>query len=107
MADKVFGKDFMSGRVQDLAYTLIAYAGFWARQGKNLSEALAAAKKAVEILPTSDTPWSTLSLVQEKMNNLPEAIKAKEKAIELAPDSMKEAYKKQLEKLKGGAPAKK
>jgi hypothetical protein len=102
----VYGPAFAKKNAADPT-ALYSYAGFWARQGKNLNDALAAAKKATELLPTAYYPWSTLSLVQEKLKNIPEAIKAKEKAIELAPDQVKETYKKDLERLKGGAPAKK
>ena len=101
----VYGPAFARKSAAD-GSALNSYAGFWARQGKNLNDALAAAKKATELMPTAYYIWSTLSLVHEKMNNIPEAIKAEEKAIELAPDQVKENYKKQLEKLKG-APAKK
>jgi len=87
--------------------SLYSYAGFWARQGKNLDDALVAAKKAVELMPGGYYLWNTLSLVYEKTKNYPEAIKAKEKAIELAPDAAKETFKKDLEKLKTGAQEKK
>jgi tetratricopeptide (TPR) repeat protein len=82
---------------------LNSYANFWARQGKNLDDALAAAKKAVDHMPGAYWRWSTLSLVQEKLKNYPEAIKAREKAIELAPDQVKETFKKDLERLKKAA----
>ena len=102
----LYGPAFAKKSASD-ATALYSYAGFWARQGKNLNDALAAAKKATELMPTAYYLWSTLSLVHEKMKNIPEAIKAKEKALELAPDAVKETYKKDLEKLKGGPPAKK
>jgi hypothetical protein len=41
-----------------------------------------------------------LSGVQEKLKNGAEAVKALEKAIELAPESIKDYYRKNLEKLK-------
>jgi len=102
----IYGPAFARKSAAD-GNALYSYAGFWARQGKNLNDALAAAKKATELMPTAYYIWSTLSLVHEKMKNIPEAVKAKEKAIELAPDQVKETYKKDLEKLKGGTPAKK
>lgn len=80
--------------------SLFSYAGFWARQGKNLDDALAAAKKSIELLPRFYLFWSTLSLVYEKMKNYPEAIKAKEKAVELGPEAVKASYKKDLDRLK-------
>lgn len=86
------------------ASALYSYAGFWARQDKNLDDALAAAKKAVDSMPETYYIWSTLSLVHEKMKNYPEAIKAKEKALELASNErVKETYKKDIERLKTAA----
>jgi tetratricopeptide (TPR) repeat protein len=79
---------------------LYSYAGFWARQGKNLNDALAAASKATELMPTAYYVWNTLSLVQEKLKNIPEAVKAKEKAIELAPETVKATYQKDLDRIK-------
>jgi tetratricopeptide (TPR) repeat protein len=102
----IYGPAFARKSAAD-GSALYSYAGFWARQGKNLNDALAAAKKATELMPTAYYIWSTLSLVHEKMKNIPEAVKAKEKAIELAPDQVKETYKKDIEKLKGGTPDKK
>jgi len=95
----IYGPAFAKKNAAD-ASTLYSYAGFWARQGKNLNDALAAAKKATTLMPSTYYIWNTLSLVQEKLKNIPEAVKAKEKAIELAPDSLKENYKKDLERIK-------
>ena len=82
---------------------LNSYANFWARQGKNLDDALIAAKKAVDKMPSAYWRWSTLSLVYEKVKNYPEAIKAKQKALDLAPDQVKETSKKDLERLNKAA----
>lgn len=95
----IYGPAFAKKNTGD-ASSLYSYAGFWARQGKNLNDALAAAKKATTLMGTSYYIWNTLSLVQEKLKNIPEAVKAKEKALELAPDSLKENYKKDLERIK-------
>jgi len=100
---ELYGPAFAKKNETD-ATALYSYAGFWARQGKNLDDALAAAKKAVDRMPTTYYLWSTLSLVQEKLKNYPEAIKAKEKALELAGnDQVKETYKKDIERLKKAA----
>jgi tetratricopeptide (TPR) repeat protein len=82
---------------------LNSYANFWARQGKNLDDALIAAKKAVDKMPSAYWRWSTLGLVYEKVKNYPEAIKAKQKALDLAPDQVKETFKKDLERLNKAA----
>jgi tetratricopeptide (TPR) repeat protein len=103
---ELYGPAFAKKNAADPT-ALYSYAGFWARQGKNLDDALAAAKKSVELMPGAYYFWNTLSLVHEKMKNTAEAIKAKEKAIELAPDAAKENLKKDLEKLKAAAPGKK
>ena len=76
------------------------YAGFWARQNKNLDDALAAAKRSVELMPGLNYLWNTLSLVYEKMLNYPEAIKAAEKALETAPEASKATYKRTIDRLK-------
>jgi len=102
----LYGPAFAGKNASD-GSALYSYASFWARQGKNLNDALAAAKKATELMPSAYYIWAALSLVHEKMKNFPEAIKAEEKAIELAPDQVKEAYKKQVEKLKAAAAEKK
>jgi len=99
---EIYGPAFAKKSEADTE-ALNSYANFWARQGKNLDDALAAAKKAVDGQPGAYWRWSTLSLVQEKMKNYPEAVKAKEKAIELAPDQVKETFKKDLERLNKAA----
>jgi tetratricopeptide (TPR) repeat protein len=103
---QIYGPAFSRKNIKD-ATALYVYAGFWARQGKNLDDALVAAKKAVELMPATFYLYSTLSTVYDKMKNKAEAVKALEKAIELAPDAAKETYKKNLEKLKNPTPEKK
>lgn len=103
---ELYGPAFAKKNAADPT-ALYSYAGFWARQGKNLDDALAAAKKSVELMPGAYYLWNTLSLVHEKMKNTAEAITAKEKAIELAPDTAKENFKKDLERIKAGAQEKK
>jgi tetratricopeptide (TPR) repeat protein len=103
---QLYGPAYSRKNITD-ATMLYVYAGFWARQGKNLDDALVAAKKAVELMPTTYYLYSTLSTVYDKMKNKAEAVKALEKAIELAPDAAKETYKKNLEKLKNPTPEKK
>ena len=61
----IYGPAFAKKSAAD-GSALYSYAGFWARQGKNLNDALAAAKKATTLLPTAYYVWNTLSLVQEK-----------------------------------------
>jgi tetratricopeptide (TPR) repeat protein len=82
------------------AMTLWQYSGFWARQSKNLDDALAAAKRSVELMPGLNYLWNTLSLVYEKMLNYPEAIKAAEKALETAPEGAKANTKRTIDRLK-------
>lgn len=91
---------------RDDGMTLWQYAGFWARQDKNLDEALTAAKRSVELVPGFSNVWGTLSLVYEKKGNYPEAIKAAEKALETAPDAAKATYRKTIERLKAAEPGK-
>jgi len=98
----IFGPAFARKNEKD-ASALSSYAMFWSGQGKNLEGALAAAKKAVDLKPAQYYNWVTLSGVQDKLKNSAEAVKAMEKAIELAPESIKDYYKKSLEKLKAGA----
>jgi tetratricopeptide (TPR) repeat protein len=98
-ASAVYGRAFAQKNWGD-AMTLWQYAGFWARQNKNLDDALAASKRSVELLPGLNNLWSTLSLVHEKMQNYPEAIKAAEKALETAPEAAKANYQKTVDRLK-------
>ena len=99
----LYGPAYSRKAVKD-ATALYQYAGFWARQEKNLDDALVAAKKALELMPTYYI-YNTLSQVCQKMKNMPEAIKAAEKALELAPEQAKTFYKQNLDKLKNPAPA--
>lgn len=98
----LFGPAYAEKSDKD-AGALSSYASFWSGQGKNLEGALAAAKRAVELKPAQYYGWVTLSGVQSKMKNPAEAVKAMEKAVELAPESIKDYYKKSLEKLKAEA----
>ncbi len=78
-----------------------SYASFWANQGKNLDEALAAAKKAIEMRPDTYYMWSTLANVHMKMKSYDEALAATQKAIDLADnDRVKEYLKKSIERIK-------
>jgi tetratricopeptide (TPR) repeat protein len=103
---QLYGPAYSRKNMAD-AMALSQYAGFWARQGKNLDDALVAAKKAVELMPATYYLYATLSTVYDKMKNKAEAVKALEKAVELAPDAAKETFKKNLEKLKNPEPEKK
>ncbi|HSA96529.1 MAG TPA: tetratricopeptide repeat protein [Acidobacteriota bacterium] len=102
----LYGPDFAKKSWDD-GMALWQYAGFWARQEKNLDGALAAAKRSVELIPGLNYLWNTLSLVYEKQQNYPEAIKAAEKALETAPESAKVTQKKTIERLKAAAQDKK
>jgi tetratricopeptide (TPR) repeat protein len=102
----LFGPAYANKKATD-ASALYSYAGFWSRQGKNLNDALAAAKKAAELMPRTYYIWSTLADVYQKMNNYPEAIKAAEKAVELAEGSAKEAMKKKVDQIKAAEKEKK
>ncbi len=100
---QMYGPAYSRKAAKD-ATALYQYAGFWARQEKNLDDALVAAKKALELMPTYYI-YNTLGQVYQKMKNMPEAIKAAEKALELAPEGAKTFYKQALDKLKNPAPA--
>ena len=95
----LYGPAFVE-KSRDDAMTLWQYAGFWARQSKNLDSALAAAQRAVALIPGLNYLWNTLSLVYEKMQNYPEAIKAAEKALETAPEGAKATYQRTIDRLK-------
>ena len=89
------------------ASALYSYARFWAAQGKNLADALAASKRTTELFPATYDMWSTLADIHQKMKNYPEAIKAAEKAAELAEGPAKEAMQKKVDQLKTEAQGKK
>ena len=82
------------------ADSLSGYAAFWANQGQNLDDALAAAKKAIELKPTQYYYWSTLGTVYLKLKNYDEALMAAQKAMDLADDQIKEYLKKNIERIK-------
>ena len=86
------------------ANKLYSYASFWADQEKNLESALAAAKKTVELAPTTPYYWGALATVHQKMKNFDEAIKAGEKAVELADENQKSYYKGKLDTIKKAKP---
>ncbi|MBM3293905.1 MAG: hypothetical protein FJY82_05200 [Candidatus Aminicenantes bacterium] len=98
----LYGPDYAK-KNEASATALGGYASFWARQGKNLDSALAAAQKAVAAAPDTSANWITLGNVYVKLKNAPEAVKAAEKALEVAPASMKAVIQKQAEQLKSQA----
>jgi tetratricopeptide (TPR) repeat protein len=102
----IFGPAYAKKREAD-GNALYSYAQYWVMQGKNLKDALAAAKKSVELRPDSYSMWSTLSDVYLKMNKYSEALKAAEKAGELAEGATKDALKKKIDRIKAAAQEKK
>lgn len=77
----IYGPEFAKKNWGDQG-SLSSYAGFWNKQGTNLDNALAAAKKSVEL--TSDYYNNyVLGQVLFKLKNYAEALKAAEKAFEL------------------------
>jgi tetratricopeptide (TPR) repeat protein len=95
---ELYGPSYIQKNM-DKPNILTSYAYFWSGQDKNLESALEAAKKGVELSPSSST-WSALSQVYQKMKKYDEALKAAEKALELAPERSKEFYKKRIEQIK-------
>ncbi len=93
-----FGPEFAEKNIDD-ANRLYSYASFWAGEGKNLKSALAAAKKVVELSPTTPSYWGVLATAHQKMKNYDEAIKAAGKAVELADDNRKAYYKSRLDAI--------
>lgn len=61
---------------------LATYANFWNRQGANLENALAAAKRSVELTPDYYNNF-VLAQLLFKLKDYPEALKAAEKAVDL------------------------
>lgn len=94
----LFGPAWAQAKMGD-ASSLYSYASFWSRQGKNLDDALAAARKAVELKPKQYYMWASLGEILGKTGDKAEAIKAYQKAIELAPEQAKSMYKPALDKL--------
>jgi len=77
----IYGPEFAKKYWGDQA-ALSSYANFWNKQGTNLDNALAAAKKSVDL--TSDYYNNyVLGQVFFKLKNYAEALKAAEKAVEL------------------------
>lgn len=79
------------------------YANFWTTQGRHLDEAVAAAKRIVELTPRHYSGWDMLGQAYAKQKNYREAIKAAEKAVELADGSTKDYVKQRLDQIKAAA----
>jgi tetratricopeptide (TPR) repeat protein len=79
---------------------LTSYARFWASQGKNLENALAAVKRSLDLNPGGYVSWDALANVNLKLKYYDEAIKASEKALELAPESWKQYMQRRLDQIK-------
>jgi tetratricopeptide (TPR) repeat protein len=94
----LYGPEWIKPKMAD-PFTLATYASFWARQGKNLDSAVAAARMIVELKPKMYSMWGTLGEVLAKRKNTAEAAQAYQKAVELAPEQAKPALKSALEKL--------
>ena len=77
----VYGPEFAKKNWGDDGI-LSSYAAFWQRQGTNLDDAAAAAKKSVELAPDY---WNNniLGQILFKQKKYAEALKAAEKAVEL------------------------
>lgn len=95
----VFGPEYLRGVASD-ANALYGYAYFWLGQGKNLESALDAAKKSVELKPSTNYYWSTLGDIYLKMKNYPEALGAAEKAVELSEAPFKDRMKQNVEAIR-------
>ena len=83
-ADKalaLFGPEFAKKNWGD-GDILASYAGFWYRQGSNLDDAAAAAKRSVELAPDYYN-YNILGQLLLKQKKYDEALKAAEKAVEL------------------------
>jgi tetratricopeptide (TPR) repeat protein len=50
-ADQLYGPEFMTGQVDDLAYNLVSYANFWLTRNDNLDSAVAMAEQALKLQP--------------------------------------------------------
>jgi len=77
----VYGPEFAKKNWGDQG-TLSSYASFWSKQGTNLDNALAAAKKSVELTPDYYNN-NVLGQLLFKLKKYDEALKAAEKAVEL------------------------
>jgi tetratricopeptide (TPR) repeat protein/thiol-disulfide isomerase/thioredoxin len=82
---------------------LWSYANFWSNQGKYLDEALAAARRMIELAPEDYSSWDMASQVYAKLKKFPEAIEAGEKAVALADDSTKSYIQGKLNRVKAQA----
>ena len=93
----IFGPEYIKDYADD-SNTLYSYARFWGTLGKNLENALKAAKKSVE-LAQAPYKWDTLSLVYLKLKKYDEALKVAEKAVETG-GTQAARYKKRIEEIK-------
>jgi tetratricopeptide (TPR) repeat protein len=77
----VYGSEFAKKFWGDQS-ALSSYANFWNRQGKNLEDAVAAARRSVELASDYYNNF-VLGQVLFKLKKYDEALKAAEKAVEL------------------------
>ncbi|MCJ7485610.1 MAG: CDC27 family protein, partial [Candidatus Aminicenantes bacterium] len=77
----IYGPEFAKKNWGDQGI-LAGYASFWNRQEMNLDDALAAAKKSVELAPDYDNNY-ILGQILFKQKKYAEALKAAEKSVEL------------------------
>lgn len=78
----VYGPGFAKAHWDEQG-TLASYASFWNRQGANLDDALAAARRSVALKSDYFNNFA-LAQILFKLKNYPEALTAAEKAVELA-----------------------
>ncbi len=57
-----YGKSYMEGQVESLAYSLLAYANFWADRKENLESAESMAEKALKLQSGSDETYFVRSV---------------------------------------------
>ena len=96
----IFGPAWLQ-KNSDNPIMLSNYATFWAGQGKNLDDALAAARKLAERQPGKSYAWRTLATVLAKMKSYDEALAAAQKALDLADNERsKEFLRKSMERIK-------
>jgi len=72
--EELFGKDFMEGQVQNLAYNLISYANFWIGQDTNKDSALAMAETALKLEPDNAYFKQQVAGLYIKMSQEPKAL---------------------------------
>jgi tetratricopeptide (TPR) repeat protein len=80
--DEFYGPERLAA-IGDDAMSLLYYAGFWFRQGRNLPSALAAIERACQVKKESSENWLLRARILQRLDRPADALKSVDQAIAL------------------------